>query len=666
MTDNRNLILALVLSVVVLVGWQYFFAMPEIEKARQKQTIEQQAAAPAPKSDTATPAGSAPAAAPPVDGAVGALTREAALAQSPRVPIATQRVTGSINLKGGRIDDLRLNDFHETVDKTSPTIVLLSPTAGPDGYFAEFGWVGTAGGPPTPGPDTVWTAPAGATLTPQSPVVLTYDNGAGLVFKRTIAIDENYMFTVTDAVDNETGAAVTLSPYGRVTRIGEPHVSGYFILHEGMIGYFGNQGLEELKYSKLKDAPEYKAPRVDNGWLGITDKYWATALIPEKGRSFDGRFTRVQRTVPEGQPAATPQYQADFSGEALTVPAGGSAETRNLLFAGAKQVAVVGMDWLFLKFEGYNQRLGLDHFDLLIDWGWFYIITKPMFFAIDWFYQLLGNFGLAILAVTVLVKAIFFPLANKSYKSMSGMKKVQPEMAAIRERFKDDKMKQQQALMELYKKEKINPISGCWPMALQIPVFFSLYKVLFVTIEMRHAPFFGWIQDLSAPDPTTLFNLFGLIPMDAAAPSDDRRLAADHGRDDVRADAAQSDAGRPGAADRLHLDAGHLHLHAGVVPGRAGDLLGLEQHAVGPPAIRDHAAPGRRRGSPRQHLRHVPQTEEVTGSGRGRREQAGPASCGKRPDEVRPGQADAQQEEGPEGQAARGGRAGLIAGRLGP
>jgi YidC/Oxa1 family membrane protein insertase len=428
-------------------------------------------------------------------------------------------VSGSINLRGGRLDDLRLNDFHETVDRASPTIVLLSPTGTPitpgdphtgvdsqGPYFAEFGWLGDAAGQ-TPGPDTVWTAPAGAKLTTTAPAVLTFDNGAGLTFKRTIAIDDNYMFTVTDSVENRTGAAVNLTPYGRVTRIGEVHTSGYFILHEGMIGVFGDEGLQEYTYKNLTKTPEFAAKPATDGWLGVTSKYWAATLIPEKGRSFDGRFTRSQPAAAAGQAEAEPQYQADFRSAPVSVPAGGSAETTNRLFAGAKQVSLL---------RDYRDRLGIDRFDLLIDWGWFYFITKPMFFVIDWFYHLLGNFGLAILAVTVCVKLIFFPLANKSYKSMSGMKKVQPQMAELRERFKDDKMKQQQALMELYKKEKINPISGCWPMVLQIPVFFSLYKVLFVTIEMRHAPFFGWIQDLSAPDPSHIFNLFGLLPYNPA------------------------------------------------------------------------------------------------------------------------------------------------------
>jgi YidC/Oxa1 family membrane protein insertase len=438
-----------------------------------------------------------PAPAPAAPGAAPTLTRDAALQQSPRIPIATARLSGSINLHGGRIDDLHLSDFHETVDPGSPTIILLSPTNGPDGYFAEFGWIGTTSGLTLPGPDTTWTAPEGARLTTATPVTLTYDNGAGLVFKRTIAVDQNFMFTVTDAVENESGSAVSLVPYGRIARLGLPATQGWYILHEGLIGVLGDEGLQEVSYGDLEDEHEIAQPGVDRGWLGITDKYWATALVPEKGRKFDARFSRFD------QPSLF--FQADFRGEAIPVPAGGAAETSTRLFAGAKQVAVV---------DGYQAALGIENFELLIDWGWFYFITKPLFLLIDWFFRVFGNFGVAILAVTVLIKLVFFPLANKSYKSMSMMKKVQPQMMEIRERYKDDRAKQQQALMELYKTEKINPVAGCWPMLIQVPVFFALYKVLFVTIEMRHAPFFGWIKDLAAPDPTSIFNLFGLIPWD--------------------------------------------------------------------------------------------------------------------------------------------------------
>jgi YidC/Oxa1 family membrane protein insertase len=491
MTNNKNFLVAIALSIAVLFAWQYFFAGPQMERARQQAT--EQAAAP---QSTQSPAAQ-PGAPPGAESAGGTLaTREAALATNPRVPIDTPRVSGSISLRGARLDDLRLKDYRETVDRNSPTIVLLSPSSGPAGYFAETGWIPATGEIAVPAGDAVWTAPANATLGVDRPVTLTWDNGAGLVFSRTIEIDTDFMFTVTDGVENRSGAPVSLTPFGRVVRLGEVHSSGFYILHEGPIGVFGEEGLEEISYKSVKEDREMPMPEANSGWLGITDKYWAVTLVPEQGKPFTGRFAFFDN--------GAPRFQSDFRTATLTVAPGGKAETASRVFAGAKEVSVV---------DGYDAQ-GIDRFELLIDWGWFYFITKPMFFFIDWFYRLLGNFGLAILAVTVVVKLVFFPLANRSYRSMSQMKKLQPQMMEIRERFADDRVKQQQALMEMYKREKINPIAGCWPMLLQIPVFFALYKVLFVTIEMRHAPFFGWIQDLSAPDPLSVFTLFGLIPWD--------------------------------------------------------------------------------------------------------------------------------------------------------
>jgi YidC/Oxa1 family membrane protein insertase len=504
MPDNRNFLIAIALSLVVLFGWQFFIAGPQMQKAQQQQEIAAQQAAPAssaaaPGSASPTPVQDTGQGATPVGtAAASALTREAALAETPRVPITTPSVTGSINLAGGRIDDLRLNDYHETVDKSSPTIALLSPANAPDGYFAEFGWVGSATAGPLPGPTTKWIAPTGAKLTPTTPVTLTFDNGAGLVFSRTIAVDDKFMFTVTDAVKNNGSATAALTPYGRVTRFGAP-ANGSYILHLGLIGVVGDQHLKQEAYKSLDSDKLVTFDKATSGWFGINDKYWATALIPESGKDFVAKFERIE--TPAG-------YQADYTGDTVSLAPGATASMSSRLFTGAKQVAVV---------NDYRdaQVGGIPHFDLLIDWGeWLWIITKPMFAVLDFFYRLFGNFGLAILAVTVCVKALFFPLANQSYKSMSAMKRVQPQMAALREQYKDDKARQQQALMELYKKEKINPLAGCWPVAIQIPVFFSLYKVLYVTSEMRHAPFFGWIHDLSAPDPTTIFNLFGLLPFD--------------------------------------------------------------------------------------------------------------------------------------------------------
>jgi YidC/Oxa1 family membrane protein insertase len=357
-----------------------------------------------------------------------------------------------------------------------------------------------------PGPDTVWKQDGSGALGVDHPIVLTYDNGTGLNFRRTIAVDDHYLFTIKDQVENKGGSPVTLFPYALISRHGAPKVLGYYILHEGLIGVMGDQGLQEETYKKIEDKKTESWEATDV-WLGFTDKYWATALLPDTDAKVHARFS-------SGEAGGQKTYQTDYLLDPQTIAPGATGVANARLFAGAKEVSVVGINFPLSVNGGYNQALHLNHFDLLIDWGWFYFITKPMFLAIDFFFHLVGNFGIAILIVTVLVKLLFFPLANKSYASMAKMKAVQPEMAMIKQRYGDDKVKQQQAMMELYKKEKINPVAGCLPIAIQIPVFFSLYKVLFITIEMRHAPFYGWIHDLSAPDPTNIFTLFGLIPID--------------------------------------------------------------------------------------------------------------------------------------------------------
>jgi YidC/Oxa1 family membrane protein insertase len=517
MDDQKNLLLALVLAGVVLVGWQYFFAGPQLERQRQQAQLQQQSqqqpnAPPgdAPQATPGTPA--APGTVPQAPGAPSAaptVTREAALAASPqRVRIDTPRLTGSLRLMGGRIDDLALVQYRETVDPSSPPIELLSPSGGPQPYYAEFGWTGAAGtAAKLPGPDTLWRAEDSGALSVDHPVTLAYDNGEGLQFRRTVSVDDKYVFTIRDEVANNGTAAVTLYPYGLISRHGTPP-PGYGVSHEGPIGVMGDKCLrqsgigfytecQEESYKTLEEKKEIKFDVV-NAWFGFADKYWAVTLLPDPDAKLQAKFS-------SGQIAQTKTYQADYLLDAQTIPPGGSGSAEGRLFAGAKEVATV---------NAYDTALHLNRFELLIDWGHFYFITQPMFWAIDHIYRYVGNFGLAILIITVIIKGIFFPLANKSYASMAKMKAVQPEMTAIRTRFADDKVKQQQAMMELYKKEKINPVAGCLPIAIQIPVFFSLYKVLFVTIEMRHAPFFGWIKDLSGPDPTNVFNLFGLIPYD--------------------------------------------------------------------------------------------------------------------------------------------------------
>lgn len=511
--DNRNLLLAITLSVVVLLGWQFFYGVPQMEKQKQITQQNQQAQSQtAPAGTTAVPGpspvpgqtatGTAPGAAP---ASVAVETRDQALARNPRVRIDTPKIGGSISLVGARIDDVSLKAYRETVDPNSANIILLSPLGGPHPYYSDFGWVAAPGTTvPLPGATTVWT-PDAQVLKPGTPLNLSWDNGQGLLFKRAITVDDNAMFTIRDEVENKGATPATLFPYGQVVRQGKPATLGYYVLHEGMIGNLGEQGLQEYTYDKIDKEP-LLSPGTNGkvwkdsvgGFVGITDKYWAAAVAPDQARKYEGRYSSVQT-------GSLRTYQADFLGEAVTVAPGASSATQARLFAGAKEVAAI---------DGYEKNLGIKRFELMIDWGWFYFITKPMFYVMDWIYKHVGNFGIAILIVTLLLKGLFFPLASKSYASMAKMKAVQPEMVAIRERFADDKMKQQQALMELYKTQKINPVAGCWPVLLQIPVFFALYKILFITIEMRHAPFFGWIHDLAAPDPT---NVFFFLPAFATA-----------------------------------------------------------------------------------------------------------------------------------------------------
>jgi YidC/Oxa1 family membrane protein insertase len=515
--SQRNLFLAIGLSLAILLGWDFFVLGPKRkDDAERRQRVEQAQKQANPPSATTpgTPQATGAAAngsAPTVPGAaVAATTRAAALAGRPGVPIATPNLTGSIGLKGARIDDLVLARYRETIKPDSANVVLFSPAGAPDAYFAEYGWLAAPGAKTiVPGAETIWTASSPAKLTADKPVTLTFDNGQGLNFRRTIAVDDKFMFTIRDEVENKSAADVTLQPYARINRIGTPAVSGYAVLHEGLIGVLGSEGLKEVGYDELaKEAAanqKEKKPaqgirafaNTKSGWLGITDKYWASALIPPQGTAFEAHMLGFKKTETQAE-----AHQTDYLLPSVTVAPGANTNVEAHLYAGAKEVVPI---------DAYKDKLKIDRFDLMIDWGWFHFITKPMYKVIAWFNAYLHNFGFAILAVTVLVKLAFFPLANKSYESMAKMKKLQPEMERIREQYKDDNAKIQQEMMNLYKTQKINPASGCLPMVLQIPVFFALYKVLFVTIDMRHAPFFGWIKDLSAPDPTSIFNLFGWL-----------------------------------------------------------------------------------------------------------------------------------------------------------
>ena len=493
--QNRNVIIALVISFAILFGFQLVqsrFAPPPKPKPEQHQTQAQ-------KTAPAQGHGQAPA---PSVGGEAAKPLAQVIAEQPRVKIVTPRIKGSINLVGAQLDDLTLRDYRETVDPKSPDIVLLAPDGTAHPYYADFGWVGPKDGSvKLPDDKTRWTASA-QELTPEQPVDLTWDNGQGLRFVRHYAVDDNYMFTVTQTVENQSGHPVSVANFGRIVRVGEPPVSKTYLLHEGPIavlngilhdgGWFAQP--DRYNYADVKKAPVRDTSI--GGWLGFTDKFWLTALIPPQQEKV---VTEI-RFNGEGHREV---YQADYTGAFQTVAPNGKVSSADRIFAGAKEVHLL---------DRYESQLGIPRFDRAIDFGLFYWITKPIFLTLDFFYQQIGNFGVAIMLLTVLIKLIFFPLANKSYRAMAKMKTMQPEIQKLKERFGEDKARLNQETMALYKRVGANPMAGCLPIFIQIPVFYSLYKVLYVTIEMRHQPFFGWIHDLSAPDPTSFVNLFGLLP----------------------------------------------------------------------------------------------------------------------------------------------------------
>ncbi|MEZ5831321.1 MAG: membrane protein insertase YidC [Dongiaceae bacterium] len=490
MENNKNLILAIALSAAIIIVWTVFVQGPRMaqQQAQQQaqQAVQQQA-----QPEQAQPAV-------PQEAGRKIVSREEALKESPRVAIDSPRLTGSIALKGGRIDDLVLKDYHETVEPGSDNIVLLSPADTENGYYSDFGWLSESGSVALPDSETVWQAD-GTQLAPGKPVTLTWNNGQGLTFTRKFEIDADYMFTVSETVANAGGDPVDLIQYGRVKRYGTPmNASRSYVLHEGPIGVFDGT-LKEHKYSDVKsegeDGNSYTYPST-GGWLGISDKYWLVAQIPQQDEALNAKFYYD----PKGD-----FYQVEYASAKQQVPAGGSVTRTDHVFAGAKVVKIL---------LNYRDTLNLPLFDRAVDFGWFFFLTKPLFLILDTIYRFVGNFGIAILCLTVLVKACMFPLANKSYRSMSKMKILGPKMTELREKYGEDKAKLNQEMMALYKREKVNPAAGCLPIVVQIPVFYSLYKVIYTTIEMRHAPFFGWIKDLSAPDPTSVLNLFGLIPWD--------------------------------------------------------------------------------------------------------------------------------------------------------
>jgi YidC/Oxa1 family membrane protein insertase len=490
--DQQRLIIAIAISVAILLGFQLLVA-PHLAQPPKPQPAEVANTNASPQSPLAPPQGSPVSNVPVVPKNV------------PRVKIAAQDLTGSISLLGARLDDLVLTKYRETLAPDSPNVRLLEPLSDPEPYYVQYGWSAAPGTQvKLPGNDTVWKASAD-TLGTGHPVTLSWDNGEGLTFQIVFSVDDDYMFTVQQSAHNTSGAPITLYPWSRVRRDYTPETSGYYILFEGMLGIVDNT-LQEMTYASAKSETDKSKSDIaytsnsSGGWAGFTDKYWLTALVPAQSVPATINFTHIKENGDH--------YQVDYlTKQPETLAPNGDAMLESHLFAGAKIVSLL---------QSYESRLHIPRFDYAVDWGYFWFLTRPIFTAIDWLNSVLGNFGLAIMAFTLGVKLLFFPLANYSYRSMSKMRLLGPRMQQMRERYKDEPQRMQQEMMSMYRAEKVNPASGCLPMVVQIPVFFSLYKVIFVTIEMRQAPFFGWIHDLSQVDPTNVFNLFGLIPFNPA------------------------------------------------------------------------------------------------------------------------------------------------------
>jgi YidC/Oxa1 family membrane protein insertase len=490
--DQKNFIVAIVLSVLIIMGWQYAFPPAKHSPQETATQTTGQSNGQAPTAGQPVPPGAPQTPATAAASTPQALSLDQALALSPRVTFSTPQLLGSIALKGGRIDDVQLTKHRMELDPKSPPVDVLAPVGTEHPYYAEFGWSASDPALKMPGPDSLWSADR-TTLEPGKPVHMTWDNGQSLVFALDIGIDDQFMFDVKQSVENKTDKAVTLYPWALVVRYGEHKAEGTYVLHEGPYGVF-NGSLKEFSYSDFKDNKQQKL-ETTGGWVGITDKYWMATLIPDQK-------AKVDVTLKGTGSGADVKYQIDYVGGGLAVQPGATGVTESHLFAGAKIVRMI---------DAYRDKLGIDRFDLTIDWGWFWFFTKPLFWLLEWLYVQTGNFGVSILVLTVIVKALFFPLANKSYAAMSKMKALQPEMERMKERYGEDRQRLNQEMMQLYRREKVNPAAGCLPIVVQIPVFFALYKVLYTTIEMRHQPFFGWIRDLSAPDPLTVFTGFGLF-----------------------------------------------------------------------------------------------------------------------------------------------------------
>ncbi|SPH22474.1 Membrane protein insertase YidC [Ascidiaceihabitans donghaensis] len=498
--QNKNLILATALSFAVILVWFVLFPPPEPDTPIDGTSAVQTTGSTADTTVATTPSVDAPVAVP--------TQAPKALVEAPRASIETPRLTGSISLLGGRIDELKLNDYRETTEPDADIVTLLAPVGSEDPYYALFGWAASTGVTPdaVPGPDTEWTLSDGDVLRPDAPITLSWDNGAGLVFNRTYEVDADFMFTVTQSVQNNGSADASMAPYGILARHGEPdNLKGFFVLHEGLVTM--TDELTETDWDNIPDfdvhpkegVPAERNEDIQNGWIGITDHYWMTTLIPPA----DTNARLTAKYYPR-----TDIYQTETVMPKVTIAPGASATNTLRVFAGAKE-------WETIR---EYQSEGVTSFIDSIDWGWFFFLTKPIFWLLHELNKLIGNMGWSIIGLTLIIKAVLFPLAYKSYVSMAKMKELQPQMEKLKEAAGDDRQKMQQGMMELYKKEKVNPAAGCLPILLQIPIFFSLYKVIFVTIELRHAPWLGPFQDLSAPDPTSLLNLFGLLPNGAPEP----------------------------------------------------------------------------------------------------------------------------------------------------
>lgn len=487
--QNKNLILATALSFIVILAWFVLFPPPE-----PVQPVDTPAAVAA--ADGSTTLGvDAEVPSQAVEAVIVPQTAEDVIANAPRVSIDSPSLTGSLSLTGGRIDDLSLKNYRKTLDDDAELVRLLSPIGTDDPYYALHGWVAAVGATAeqVPSASTEWQIESGETLSPGSDVTLVWDNGAGLTFRKAFAVDDDFLFTVTQSVENTTGAEIALRPYGLVARHGEPDQIGFFIQHEGVVR-MSDGSMEEIDYGDMPylTTEDGRIEVAENGWIGFSDQYWMTALIPSPGRDF-------RSTARFGNDI----YQIETVYPMVTVAAGASLDAQTQFFAGAQEWEVI---------RTYQNDLGIDRFLDSIDWGWFFFLTKPIFAVLHWLNGLIGNMGWAIIGLTLIIKALLLPLAYKSYVSMAKMRELQPEMEKLKEAAGDDREKLQKGMMELYKTNKVNPASGCLPILLQIPIFFSLYKVIFVTIELRHAPWLGWIDDLSAPDSSSLFNLFGILP----------------------------------------------------------------------------------------------------------------------------------------------------------